>query len=182
MKNQMSLLALFVLLSTGLSVQQAAAPSKEAPSEPLLGERDSVTEDQVAKLFETIRAGAKLPRLWRIKHSDRLEQELCTMAQTDSFPELLPGVYKTLQPDLISPELRKSALFNGSDAKSNPNYERYSVAVWRTTDAKSGKPTYWIAIALFKSAASEFFWTYFTDDVFYRTDWKEHIAPLCRGK
>jgi len=182
MKNQVSLLALFVLLSTGLSAQQATVPSKEAPSGPLQGERDRATEDQVAKLFETIRVGAKLPRLWRIKHHDRLEQEVCTMAQTGTFPEPLPGVYKTFQPDLISPELKKTALFNGSDTKSNPDYERYSVAVWRTTDAKSGKPTYWVAIALFPSAASEFFWTYFTDDVFFRNDWKEHIAPQCRGK
>jgi hypothetical protein len=181
MKNQKSLLALFVLLSTGLSAQQAPAPSKEVPGGPLLGERDRVMEDQVAKLFETIRVGAKLPRLWRIKHHERLEQEVCTMAQTGTFPIPLAGVYKTLRPDLISPELRKTALFNGSNAKSNPNYERYSVAVWRTTDAKSGKPTYWVAIALFPSAALEFFWTYFTDDVFFRNNWKEHIATQCRG-
>jgi len=182
MRNQKSLLALFILLSTGLSAQQLPAPSKEAPNRPLIGERDRANEDRIAKLFESIRTDAKLPRLGRIKHRERLEQELCTFVQTNTLPVHMPGVYTTVQPDLISPELRKAALFNSLDANKNPNYDRYSVAVWRTTDAKSGEPTYWVAIAILPSAASEFFWTYFTDDVFYRNDWKDHIAPQCRGK
>jgi hypothetical protein len=183
MRKQKSLLALFVLLSTtGLSAQQVPAPSKEAPSVPLIGERDRAKEDRIAKLFETIRTDSKLPRLGRIKYRERLEQELCTYVQKATLPAHLPGLYTTLQPDLISPELRKTASFNNLDTKNGPNYERYSVAVWRTTDAKSGEPTYWVAIAILPSAASEFFWTYFTDDVFYRNDWKEHIAPQCRGK
>jgi len=178
MRSQKSLVALFVLLSTSLSAQQVPAPSKEAPSRPLVGERDRAKEDRIAKLFDTIRTDAKLPRLGRIKRRERLEQELCTFAQKGTLPVGMgmPVVYTTVQPDLISPELRKAALFN------NPNYERYSVAVWRTTDAKSGEPTYWVGIDILPSAASEFFWTYFTDDVFYRNDWKEDIAPQCRGK
>src|SRR5260370_21227047 len=42
--------------------------------------RDKGNEDQIAKLFETIRVDAKLPSLTRIAHRDRLEQHVCTIA------------------------------------------------------------------------------------------------------
>jgi hypothetical protein len=102
MRNRVKILVLFVGLVTGLSAQQAPNPVTPVSS-PLISGRDKNKEDQVAKLFETIRANAKIPPLERIKHRDSLEQTACTVAQTDIIPKAKWGFYKTLQPASISP-------------------------------------------------------------------------------
>jgi len=173
----------FVLLATGIWAQQVPVPAKDAASRPPIGERDKTQEDQIAKVFETIRADAKLPPLARIKYRKSLVQNLCTIiVQTNASPKEMPGLYKTLHPESVTPELKRLASFNDLHPQYNPSLERYSVAVWRATDPQTGEATYWIGIAAYPSAATEFFMNHFTDDLYYRNEWKKHIAPECRGE
>jgi hypothetical protein len=92
------------------------------------------------------------------------------------------ALYKTQQPESDSTTLREVALLNNLHSKGNPSYARYSVAVWRVKDSKTGEATYWVGVALYWSAAAEFFDYHFTDDIEYHNDWKRDVAPECRGK
>jgi len=142
--------------------------------------RDKGKEDQVAKLFETIRVDAKLSRLGRIRHRDSLEQHVCTVALTGVIPrnsvEDTFVLYKTSQPESISTELKQVALFD------DDRFPRYSVAVWRAGDSLAGEVTYWVGVQRYWSAPFEFFDYHFTDDIYYHNDWKKNVAPVCRGK
>jgi hypothetical protein len=150
-------------------------------------ERDKVKEEQIAKLFETIRADAKLPPLSRIRHRDSLEQKLCTFGVSGTLRKLtispdISAVYTTLKPETASSELTHIALFHYPNPKVLTGVERYSVAVWKVKNSRTGETTYWVGVQLYWSAAAEFFDSYFTDDLYYRNDWKKSIAPECRGK
>lgn len=149
-------------------------------------QRDKVKEDQVAKLFETIRADAKLSPLTRIKHRDSLEQAICTLA-LNGIPQepetsATSTVYKTTHPESITTELRKVATMEDFHFKNKSDFVRYSVAAWRVKDPQSGEVNYWVGVQLYWSAAMEFFDLHFTDDMYVRNDWKKQIAPECRGK
>jgi len=179
----------FSALTTALqtvTAQEMPSIAKQDGVSQLKGERDKEKENEVANLFESMRAGAKLPRLKRIGHRDSLEQEVCTIvltgkprkySSTNTF-----GFYATESPNSASPELTKVALFNDLHPKGNPSWTRYSVAVWSVRDPLSGKLTYLVGVELFWSAATEFFDYYFTDDIYYHNDWKKSIAPQCRGR
>lgn len=147
--------------------------------------RDKDKENQVAKLFETIRTDANISHLERIGHRDSLEQQVCTAALADARPDYAitkeSAFYKTTDPGSVSPELNKVASFN-QPAKHNPRIARYAVAVWYLTDAQTGQSTYWIGIRLYWSAPMEFVDIYFTDEIHYRNEWKKRVAPECRGK
>jgi hypothetical protein len=169
------------LLAAGISVPRAF-PAKDAPGKPPIGERDRAREDQVAKLFETLRVGAKLPPPTRIKHRESLVQSLCTFVQTKPLPKEVPGLYKTLHPESVTPELKQLASFNDLHPKYDASIDRYSVGVWRVTDPQTGEVTYWVAIGVYPSAAMEFFLNHFTDDLYYRNEWKKDIASECRGQ
>jgi hypothetical protein len=177
------LLPLVLLVS---SCWETSAHNMQASSGQLVGGRDKAMEDQVAKLFETTRANAKLPPLTRIRHRDILEQEVCTIAQADTLGNRHSGeriaLYQTAQPQSISPELATVASFNQQRTKNNQDYRRYSVAVWQVKDSQTGQATYWVGVALYWSAFEEFVDNHFTDDVFYHDLWKKHVAPQCRGK
>ena len=152
----------------------------------VMGERDRDKEDQVAKLFETIRSDSKSFKLSRIGRRDNLEQQVCTIALTGTLlKHSLLGTsafYKTSRPESITPELNRVALFGTPRPKNNLGYHRYSVAVWRTKDSKTGETAYWVGVELYWSAAAEFFDYHFTDDISYHNLWKKSVAPQCRGK
>jgi hypothetical protein len=178
------ILALFVW--TGLSAQQTSAPAKQGSNAQLVGERDRIKEDQVAKLFETIRASAQIEHLTRIAHRDSLEQGVCTIAQSGTPIKYnstnMQAFYNTAEPQSISAELNKVALFNQLHPKNNFGVSRYSVAVWRVNGSQTGETTYWVGVELYGSAVAEFFDYHFTDDMYYRNEWKKTIEPQCRGK
>jgi hypothetical protein len=180
MRIQCKALLLVAVLATGLLAQEAPVPSKQASGGRLMGERDEGKEDQVAKLFETIRIDARLPRLTRIRHRDSLAQHVCTVALTGVLPknsvEDTLVLYKTSQPESISTELKQVASFD------DDKFPRYSVAVWRIQDSQTQEATYWVGIQRYWSAGFEFFDYHFTDHIEYHNDWKKHVAPECRGK
>jgi hypothetical protein len=146
--------------------------------------REKGNEDKIASLFEAIRAEAKLPRLKRISHRPELEQEVCTAAVTGKSFKHPAALYVTASPEATHPELEAVATSNRTD-RYHPGksfYERYSVAVWRTTDLQTGSRRYWVGIGLYGSAAGEFIDCHLTDDVLYCGSWKESIARPFRGK
>jgi hypothetical protein len=186
MRDLCKALLLVAVLATGLLVQEAPVPARQAQGGRRMGERDIGKEDEVAKLFETIRADAKIPQLTRIRNRDSLEQRVCTIALTGALPKLTlthtSAVYKTLQLESISTELKQVASFDDLHPKNNPGYARYSVAVWGVRESQTGEATYWVGVQLFWSAGMEFFDYHFTDDIHYHNDWKKYVAPECRGK
>jgi hypothetical protein len=166
--------------------QQAPVTAKQTPAGQIVGERDKVKEDQVAKLFERLRADARLPPLTRIGHRDSLEQKVCTIALEDKPPKTTStnifGFYKTANPDSVTPELSKLALFNQLHPKNNAGYARYSTAVWPVKNLQAAEPMYWVGVEIFWSAGAEFFDYHFTDDIYYHNLWKKSVAPPCRNK
>jgi hypothetical protein len=178
-------LLLVVALAMRLSAQEVPVPTKPA-SGRILDERDKNKEDQVAKLFETIRVDAKIPPLERIGHRDSLEEEVCTAALAGTTPKYFRTntsvFYKSTDPGSVSPELNRIASFNQLHSKDNPNIARFSVAVSHMTDAQTGQATYSVGVRLYWSVGMEFLDGHFTDDIFYRNEWKKRVAPECRGK
>ncbi len=136
----------FALLAA--TVQEALPATKQGDAGRLMVERDKEKEDQVAKLFEGIRAGAKLPQLQRIRHRAELEQGVCTSALTDEPSKLGAAFYITGDPESITPELKKIASLNKLAPNNRPWYARYSVAVWRVKDPQAGKVAYRVGIGL----------------------------------
>jgi hypothetical protein len=177
-----------VLMTALLAATAQEIPVNTTPGKvgQLTGDRDKEKEDKVAKLFEGLRAGAKIPHLKRIGHRDSLEQKVCTIALTGNHPKHTStgifGFYKTANPDSVTPELSKVALFNDLHPKYNPSLARYSVAVWPLKDSQTGEPMYWVGVQLFWSAGMEFFDYHFTDDIYYHNNWKKSIAAPCRNK
>ncbi|HEY0702544.1 MAG TPA: hypothetical protein VGD60_07235 [Candidatus Acidoferrales bacterium] len=152
-----------------------------------IGMRDKGQEDIVARLFESIRADARVPPLTRIVHRDELTQEVCTIAQAGTVGDrkswARAAYYETSNPESISTELKTIASFNKEASKHSLYYPRYSVAVWSVPGAQGGEIKYWVGVARYASAVEEFLDYHFTDDVFYRHGgWKKDIAPECRDK
>jgi hypothetical protein len=172
-----------ILVSALLTVIAQQVPAAErGDAERTTAERDKEKEDQVAKLFDAIRAVAKLPQLQRIRHRTDLEQSVCTSALTDKPSKLASAFYITTDPESITPELKKIASSNRLDSKKRPWYSRYSVAVWRVKDPQPGKLAYRVGVGLYETAIGEFVDCHFTDDVHYCGMWKESIVRPCRGK
>jgi hypothetical protein len=175
-----------VLALLAATAQEVPVTAKQGNVGQVTGERDKAKEDQVAKLFEDIRGDAKLPHLKRIGHRESLEQKVCTIALTGKPPKYnstsTSGFFKTANPDSVTPELSKVALFNNLRPKNNPSYARYSVAVWPVKESQTGELMYWVGVQLFWSAGMEFFDYHFTDDIYYQNDWKKSIAAPCRNK
>jgi len=170
------------LLPIDSSGQEVPVARTSVSDGQVMGERDSDKEDQVAKIFETIRSDSKSSKLSRIGHRDSLEQQVCTTALTGALPRhpLMDTLafYKTSRPESITSELNHVALFENKKA----GYHRYSVAVWRTKDSKTGETAYWVGVQLYWSVVVEFFDYHFTDDISYHNLWKNSVAPQCRGK
>src|SRR5579863_1998783 len=122
------------LFISALMLAPLAAHAQEGPLGGKQGdtrqpavERDKEKEEQVAKLFEGIRAEAKLPQLERIGHRPQLEQGVCTSALTGS-PYHGAASYITTDPGSMTPELKKVASSNRLDQHKRPWFTRYSVA------------------------------------------------------
>jgi hypothetical protein len=181
-----TLVSVLVSALLAATAQEVPVTTKQGNVGQLTGERDKEKEDKVAKLFEGIRADAKIPQLTRIGHRESLEQKVCTISLTDKPPKQTSAnvfaFYKTTNPDSVTPELSKVALFNDLHPKYNPSYARYAVAVWPVKDSQTGEPMYWVGIQLFWGAGMEFFDSHFTDDIYYHNDWKKSIAVPCRNK
>ena len=175
-------------LFSGMAFTLLVATAQEWPpaAKPNAGrrtvERDMGREDQVAKLFEDIRAEAKVPPLQRIRHRADLEQHVCSSALTNNPPKFGVVSYITADPESITPELQKVASSNRVGSNKKPWYARYSVAVWRVQDSQAGKVAYRVGIGLYETAIGEFVDCHFTDDVHYCGNWKDSIARPCRGK
>jgi hypothetical protein len=177
------------IFASGLVLALLAATAQEAPTASKQGdvgratvERDKEKEDQVAKLFEGIRAEARLPQLKRIRHRDDLEQRVCTSALSGKPPKQGSSFYVTADPESITPELKEIASSNRLDANQRSWYARYSIAVWRVKDPSAGEVAYRVGVGLYGSALGEFVDCHFTDNVYYCGKWKESIARPCRGK
>src|SRR5579862_4210992 len=99
-----SVLATTLLVSTA---QEVPVPTKQGNVGQVTGERDKEKEDQVAKLFEGIRADAKIQHLKRIGYRESLEQEVCSISLTDKPPKHTStnvfAFYKTANPDSVTP-------------------------------------------------------------------------------
>jgi hypothetical protein len=171
---------LFGLLA--VAAQEAPFGTKLGDGGQLTVERDKEKEDQVAKLFEDIRAEARLPRLERIRHRADLEQGVCTSALTSKPSGRGAAFYMTTDPESVTSELKKAASSNRLDPHDRPWFTRYSVAVWRVKDPQTGKVTYRVGIGFYETALGEFVDCHFTDDVHYCGRWKESIVRPCRGK
>jgi hypothetical protein len=186
MRNHHGILVLFAALTSCLSAHEIPIHIMQANTGQIMSTRDKGKEGDVANLFETIRANAKLPPLTRIRHRDSLEQQVCTMANSGTLPKAHSGNLApfclTANPQMVSPELTVVASSNRQDADGKPAYPRYSVAVWRRKDSQSGEETYWVGVQRYWSALEEFVDNHFTDDVFYHDQWKKNVAPECRGK
>jgi hypothetical protein len=170
-----------VLALLAATAQEAPTAAKQGNARPVTVERDKEKEDQVAKLFEGIRAEAGLPQLKRIRHRADLEQGVCTSALTGEMSKRW-GFYTTADPGSITPELKKIASLNRLDSNKRPWYARYSVAVWRVKNPNGGEVAYRLGVGIYGTALSEFVDCHFTDDVFYCGNWKSSIARPCRGK
>jgi hypothetical protein len=176
---------LAIMLTPFWFAQETTVPTTQTEHAQQIGERDKKVEDEVAKLFESIRRGAKVPMLKRIGHRTSLEQQVCTIAVSGKAPKYAStntaAFYKIANPQSITPELNRVASFDQLHRKHNPPYKRYSVAVWRIEGQDAGA-RYWVGVQLYWSAATEFVDSHFTDDIYYHNDWKKLIDPLCRGK
>jgi hypothetical protein len=179
---------LFSILLTSNSALAKMPAHHQDPSTPAAKRnRDVAAEDAVAKQFETVRANAGLPQLTRIKHRTSLEQQLCTATYSTKIQsrrsDSTGAGYVTDYLGSVSPELTRIALYKERGGKNRLLYPRYSVAVWRVTEAPVDKVTYWVAVRLYWSALQEFVNYHLTDEALYpQNGWKKSIAPQCRGK
>lgn len=119
MRNQNRILFIFVVLTNGISPQQASVSATQVTSGPAIGERDK--ENQVANSFETIRTDAKLPPLTRSKHRDSREQHVCTRALAGVLPKNNLGdrsaIFESSKPESTSTELKQVTLFDDFNFK-----------------------------------------------------------------
>jgi hypothetical protein len=143
-------------------------------------------EDEVARLFETLRAKHELPTLTRIIHRQALEELVCSSAALDTavWGENSPGavMYKTSDPATTHTELERIARFKDPlQGKNQPSFTRYAVAVWQTSRGGAGSTVYWVGIQIYMSAWWEFIDNNFTDNRANKDDWKKLVTPACRG-
>ena len=176
---------LFLALATGVPAQEVPASGTHTTARQALVKRDKGKENEVADLFDNIRSGLKSSQLRRIEYRDLLEEQVCTIALIGTLakrtePETF-ALYKTLQPGLITPELKRVASFDALYPKNRAGWRRYSVAVWRTKDPQTQETVYWVGVELYWSAAIEFFDYHFSDGIYDRKNWKKAVAPECRG-
>jgi hypothetical protein len=143
------------------------------------------SEDEVARLFETLRAKQELPPLTRIIHRQSLEELVCSSAQLDRavWWENRPGavIYKTDDPGTSNKELERIGRFKDPLASKNqPSFTRYAVAVWPSASREPGQTVYWVGIQIYMSVFWEFIDNNFTDNRSFKDDWKKLVVQSCR--
>lgn len=143
------------------------------------------SEDQVARLFETLRAKQELPPFTRVIHRQSLEELVCSSAQLDRavWWENTPGAVMYKTDDLMgTPDLEEIARYKDIFGSSNePRLTRYAVAVWPLSNQASGRTVYWVGIELYMSAWWEFIDNNFTDNRSHKDDWKKLVVQPCRN-
>lgn len=130
----------------------------------------------MAKVFEQIRISHRLSRLKRIRSRKEQEEGTCNISVRGlgtPYSNFGNALYKTSTPEIATSELEKIA------SVDRRWYRRYSVAVWPARGDDS-TATFWVSIYLYSSAGVEFVDNYLTDDLFYKDDWKQRIAPECK--
>ena len=84
-------------------------------------------EDEVARLFETLRAKHELPPLTRIIHRQALEELVCSSAALDMavWEENSPGavMYKTNDPATTHTELERIGARNSEASRGSSNWQ-----------------------------------------------------------
>lgn len=143
-------------------------------------------EDEIARLFETLRAKDELPSLARIAHRESLEELVCSSASLNApvWRENRPGalMYRTDNLASSSQDLERIAGYKDPlEGKDQPSITRYAVAVWPASSRESGQPVYWVGIQVYTSAWWEFIDNNFTDNRSYKDEWKKLVTPQCRG-
>jgi len=143
-------------------------------------------EDQVAGLFESIRAKDGLQALARIGHRQSLDELVCSAAALDRpvWRENRPGavMYRTNDPTSPTEDLERIARYADLPKhKDGPRTTRFAVAVWRSSDQQDSRAVYWVGVQVYMSAWWEFIDNNFTDDRPYRNDWKKLVTAACRG-
>jgi hypothetical protein len=123
MKNLIKIVLPFILLAGCLFGQQVPVGAKTATARGVMGELDKGKEDEVATLFEKTRSGLKASHMSRIEYRDILEEQICTVALTGTPTSIHRdsatfAIYKTSQPDVLSPELNRVASFGVLHPKS----------------------------------------------------------------
>jgi hypothetical protein len=172
----------FALLLLSLLIANAQDPTPPRSTEVRDRKIFEEYERHLAQIFEMIRRENKLPKLSRISRRQELDQIACTAALNDANPygHNSPAalVYATSDPTSVTEELESIARFN--QVETPPN-SRYAVAIWPGTDKENGQRIYWVGIKIYMSAFYEFIDNTFTDNRPYRNQWKEMVAPACRG-
>ena len=124
--------------------------------------------------------GTARPSTTRLEHRDMLEQRVCRYSSDGNLNEH----HRILQNRAAGNGLGRTAqgrIVQRREPETHPRCTRYSVAVWRASDSQTGETTYWVGFQLYWSAVMEFYDAHFTDDIYYRNEWKKSIAPECRG-
>jgi len=174
--------ALVVFALASLSTGAAAQASSSARERRLRHQH----EDEVARLFETIRARDGLPALTRIGRRESLEELVCSAASDDApvWRENRPGalMYRTDDPAKPTPVLERIAGYiDPLQTKDQPNITRYAVAVWPTSSRESGQPVYWVGVQVYNSAWWEFIDNNLTDNRSNKDQWRKLVTPTCHG-
>jgi hypothetical protein len=166
-----------VLIGVAMPVFFASAQRAEPAAAP--GTRNANLEDVVAALFEHARSESGLQPLSRVHKSD-VEKLVCTATILGTSGERPTGLhlnalFKTAEPDKISEDLRKLA-----GRRDRIGFRRFAVAVW-TAQPSTDPVQYWIGFRLYMSPGAEFVENHFTDQVFYKDNRKEVVAPQCKS-
>jgi hypothetical protein len=185
MKPLSSSLLRRVALATVILSITAWSPAQV--SKPLQGQVLRRTyEENVARLFETIRAKQELPPLMRIMHRQSLDELVCSAASLDEpvWKNNSPGalMYRTQDPGAENADLDEIAEFRDlAQQKGQPTFTRYAVSVWPASKKDDGRPVYWVGIQVYMSAFWEFIDNNFTDDRSSRDEWRSLVTPPCRS-
>lgn len=127
-------------------------------------------EDQLARLFESIRAKQGLPPLARIGHRQSLEELVCSAASLDAsawrYNSPAALMYRTSDPAAANQHLEQIAGYQDVlQAKGAPRVTRYAVAVWPLSNQGPDRPTYWVGVQVYESAWWEFIDNNFTTKI-----------------
>ena len=169
--------ARLVLIVVAMPVFFASAQKAVPTAAP--GTRNANLEDVVAALFEHARSESGLPPLSRVHKSD-VEKLVCTATIVGTSGDRPTGLhlnalYRTAEPDKIGDDLRKFA-----GRRDRVGFRRFAVAVW-TAQPPTDPVQYWVGFRLYISPGAEFVENHFTDQVFYKDNWKEVVAPQCKS-
>jgi hypothetical protein len=184
-KSQISQLGLLLMLlgfGVFLPAQQAASPADLAKLTPDQIKARNNFEDEIAQAIITSRQAAGLGTIKRI-HATKLRKLTCTFALKNDalgFQKELygfPSVQLVASRDEFTKTYREWLRSrSGNEWTGGPKIERFAVGAWPAQEA--GK--YWVRFEYHPSAAAEWVDNTFTDQLFYKNDWKKVVAETCK--